>query len=60
MIGLDIEMPKTCWGCKLKYGHYETKCFFTDECIDDPWYSKNKSSKCPLIEIKDEEQKGGE
>ena len=27
MIGLDMEMLDTCWSCKLRYGHYETKCF---------------------------------
>lgn len=59
MIGLDMKMPDTCWSCELKYGHYETRCFFTHECVDDCWYSKNKSSDCPLIKIKEEEPGGG-
>lgn len=59
MIGLDMEMPKGCWHCKMKYGHYETRCFFTHRCIDDSWYSKRRSSDCPLIEIKEEDRKGG-
>ena len=60
MIGLDMKMPNTCWNCKLKYGYNETKCFFTHRCVDDPWYSKNKSFDCPLIEIKEEQEGGAE
>ena len=59
MIGLDMEMPKGCWHCKLTYGHYKTRCFLTGDCIDDSWYSKRKSPNCPLIEIKEEDKKDG-
>ena len=56
MLGINMEMPKSCWGCKLRYDHYETKCIFTHRCYDDVYYSDKRSSDCPLIDMRGEDK----
>ena len=60
MIGINMEMPKGCWDCKLRYGHFETKCIFTHISYDDVYYSDKRSSNCPLIDLTDKTDMRGD
>lgn len=46
-VKIEMEMPKSCWGCKL---YYRESCILDDTllCEDD-----NRPRKCPLQEVKE-------
>lgn len=54
MIQIDIEMPKSCWGCPFAYydSVYTLHCPFDDKGVD--MYPDDRLDDCPLIEVESE------
>lgn len=54
MIQIDMDMPKSCYGCA--FAHYDTvytlRCLFDDKGVD--MYEDERLDNCPLIEVESE------
>lgn len=52
MVQINMEMPKNCTECRFAvYKRYDAECYFTGE----PLTSTKRQCKCPLEEVKNEE-----
>ena len=54
MIALDMDMPKSCWGCKFNGSRYDDRCIFTGRYTDDPYFGEHtQGDLCPLKQIEE-------
>ena len=58
MVGLDMDMPKNCWECKLRSAHTDNRCYLIKDYIEDESFDsyENRLPVCPLIEIKENKE----
>jgi len=48
---IDMNMPKSCWACRLQVGDtFDKHCAYTGKNTFDNYCTRHK--KCPLVEVK--------